>query len=1562
MTVVTALALFGISLFLFVSLFNRPELIIFSAGVDGDADGDGITDLMDTCPGSIGSVDESGCSADDLGLVDAVGTSFSLNGMHVSSSASVHAQILSAEPSYTLMYLETDTAVPVGEVELTVSGLHPSTPYYLYRNGSQVPVELTSSGAGNVSFTQDISTMNEVKLQDFTSTIIVGGPNPCPTGWSCVTSGGLVTQATAPAGGSTTEQILIVDATEVILGDGSGGAADFIVERTGVAGAAVETSFGQANGATIRGGDIRGGSHCVQNSNNNNVTIENVVCTVNGGLGITHLFSKGARITNNTMIGKNQGIQILSTEGTAPGDTVVSGNTTTGAIGFGGNGLLIRNAHFIDFINNTATGHTTGHRMDSGSTDNTIAGDHYNNNALFGMVLTDGTMRLNVMNVELSGNASTAFTSSQAGPVPNDEIHLDGVTVVAGTVGFGVNLSNTGNVTLKNSTISNASAFGLSAVADQSPTNVTVTDTTIVGIGAGVGVSIQSGATVTLQGTDADKSSVSGFNTGVNCIINGGALSFGPRAESLGNGMDVNIASSCASVTNTPPTACLTVNDSTGGGFVCSQTTPLGGGVADADGDGIEDSIDLNPTVPSAEFSDGGPTTGEVVLGVTGEWTASLKGGAGDGVVIERIGASSTDVVVEMSTGLRATLTDVGDKVALGASDDTTGIDTTVEVLAANDSTMDFAFDYGTDKRIKNEQAVGCRKRFSKVTNGVEVEYLVKAGSNAMTAVEVQTLDPGQAFTTKAVAMLKQQGEKIKFVDWCPTGVASSCATDHGVEVTRVNGSASEATPVVFDFGGTANDGTERLKAYATYDASSQEVTFSAPVGSGAEAYVLKLLASNNDSIQLDYKIANEVRIKNSSPSRGAVEAAGLMVPEGGVAVLKSSTNGSELSSVGTETVNAMYTSCSGETTYRKTASGTVLEVHSGTSKAMQMTLDSGQSTHVAPAGTPWSIANQSSSKQLLVRTLELKPGDAAEFNTSASGHISAENRSTQSMLVADTSLAAGARADIIWTQSPRAMELLDSSIGETFTSVSWLKQNDKIEARLSGNSYEKENIGPATVLNIRANGPWNVVSEDTAMNSLKVTSKSATDYSLIMSDSLQPGQKDRITLDMAAFSIASVGADEIKQTNLSSQMMQPIVMELAPAGSAWLRLDASGLPEMAQAPTDRDMRVVKVDLEPSMTYTAERTNSLLMTADTSNTGQMNTRVEIQSPEKKEFRIPLPPGDCYILMASYSLSNTMDVKPCSSNDGNTPVYDNGNQIDDLAPGTPSYGVGAATRETIEVTLHTIDRTGSVCPNGAGSCKGSIAGAEVRVFDRNNPQFEAMWTSSPDGLLYGDVYETAVGLVARCVTGADGRCETGENDNIPLLKIVKTSIDGYTVYTGLPQNPGAAQANPVTFLDVIRAIDKDGNVTIRAGKKTVVEGSYLEIIEPDYVIWENEVELYPFLFTSDSEWNIDLCLHVPAGYAVHEGECQQLLVANETATLMLTVEDMESPEPNFSLEIKLKHKDKTTNLNREVKGKRVTQGQDEKRPGQGNAFGRLRQAGNSSGGGLFCRWTGLFCGR
>ena len=64
--------------------------------------------------------------------------------------------------------------------------------------------------------------------------------------------------------------------------------------------------------------------------------------------------------------------------------------------------------------------------------------------------------------------------------------------------------------------------------------------------------------------------------------------------------------------------------------------------------------------------------------------------------------------------------------------------------------------------------------------------------------------------------------------------------------------------------------------------------------------------------------------------------------------------------------------------------------------------------------------------------------------------------------------------------------------------------------------------------------------------------------------------------------------------------------------------------------------------------------------------------------------------------------------------------------------------------------------------------------------------------------------------------------------------------------------------------IMEVFKKDGTVQFRGGRETVVMGSYLQIVHPDYAVWENATSafVYPFTFTSDSPWTPDVCAQVP----------------------------------------------------------------------------------------------------
>jgi hypothetical protein len=117
-------------------------------------------------------------------------------------------------------------------------------------------------------------------------------------------------------------------------------------------------------------------------------------------------------------------------------------------------------------------------------------------------------------------------------------------------------------------------------------------------------------------------------------------------------------------------------------------------------------------------------------------------------------------------------------------------------------------------------------------------------------------------------------------------------------------------------------------------------------------------------------------------------------------------------------------------------------------------------------------------------------------------------------------------------------------------------------------------------------------------------------------------------------------------------------------------------------------------------------------------------------------------------------------------------------------------------------------------------------------------------------------------------------------------------------------------------------------------KTVYTGSYLEIIYPTFTVWdEGQTKyLYPFIMNSDSEWTLDVCAAVPAGYQivgvydadgnlVASSDCVQAGVAGETKIVAFEVVDLLSPPPRLTTKLKIKHKGKTVNDQLDIPGKR-----------------------------------------
>ena len=258
-----------------------------------------------------------------------------------------------------------------------------------------------------------------------------------------------------------------------------------------------------------------------------------------------------------------------------------------------------------------------------------------------------------------------------------------------------------------------------------------------------------------------------------------------------------------------------------------------------------------------------------------------------------------------------------------------------------------------------------------------------------------------------------------------------------------------------------------------------------------------------------------------------------------------------------------------------------------------------------------------------------------------------------------------------------------------------------------------------------------------------------------------------------------------------------------------------------------------------------------------------------------------------------------------------------------------FGCPVADKNNVE--LHVIDRPRVFC-GGAGSCEVPLEGSFVKVFDRRNQQFISSYGSNPNGIQFPTIFESAIGRVSACTTNSSGTCIAPELEKGTLLVIIKyyDITTNKTVYTGLPKgledfvdtdNDGITDLATKNF-QIIKTINQDGSMDYKGGAKTIIIGSALEVIHPLYVIWDEELTNYPFIFTSQEEWTVDVCLYVPEGYQIVGDNCTQEFVQNQTKELIFTVRDIGSPEPNFMVNLNTNHEGKQKINRIEIPGQRT----------------------------------------
>ncbi|HKQ48040.1 MAG TPA: SBBP repeat-containing protein [Phycisphaerae bacterium] len=209
----------------------------------------------------------------------------------------------------------------------------------------------------------------------------------------------------------------------------------------------------------------------------------------------------------------------------------------------------------------------------------------------------------------------------------------------------------------------------------------------------------------------------------------------------------------------------------------------------------------------------------------------------------------------------------------------------------------------------------------------------------------------------------------------------------------------------------------------------------------------------------------------------------------------------------------------------------------------------------------------------------------------------------------------------------------------------------------------------------------------------------------------------------------------------------------------------------------------------------------------------------------------------------------------------------------------------------------------------------IAGMQVCVFDKSEGscarELGVSWQNYPA------IYETCPS--AACgMTAADGslRLVLPAGDYIVIGKYDPDGLppndDGDELYLGVSASDFQCSTdnNPdtITMRKYLQLVQTGDGKKVPA-KYTIRTGSELLIIEPEYVVWDQTEQSYPFVFQSVGDWGVTATVAPPEGF-VADHDALSADVNNEVEAVQFTItevgSDLVPTETTFDVTHKGKH--------------------------------------------------------
>ena len=250
---------------------------------------------------------------------------------------------------------------------------------------------------------------------------------------------------------------------------------------------------------------------------------------------------------------------------------------------------------------------------------------------------------------------------------------------------------------------------------------------------------------------------------------------------------------------------------------------------------------------------------------------------------------------------------------------------------------------------------------------------------------------------------------------------------------------------------------------------------------------------------------------------------------------------------------------------------------------------------------------------------------------------------------------------------------------------------------------------------------------------------------------------------------------------------------------------------------------------------------------------------------------------------------------------------------------------------VRADLHTVG-SGS----HPGSTKEPIEGMETKVFDKTEGSCAAGYGISWHH--YPEIWENC-DPVATETTDVSGQAIFHTLDPGDYIVIGEYIGETETLYIGVSLSDFTADSVVEKYLQVIHN-SKNAKVPAKYRK---LKGSELLIIEPEYVEWSEETELYPFVFDSIGDWAVTTTVEPPEGF-VADNQSLTEEVNTELKAIQFTITDVGSKWVSTKVKHKIKHKGKTKNVEGKIgiklapglaKKKGLGVWGEEGKPGKGN---------------------------